>query len=196
MSGEFASLPPTFTAKLARVRGVNPRDLYSWRDSGDVKELSRGVFRKASAPHPTYPDLLAAALRAPRAVVCCLSAPAIHDLTDELVPGVQLAVPKGSWAPRIDHPPTRVFHFAPDTFDLGLSTVEAAPGESVRVYDAARTVADLMRLRHRFGEPVAHIALNRYLDSARAQPATVLEYAHKLGGFEATRVAVAVAGAR
>jgi hypothetical protein len=72
-------------------------------------------------------------------------------------------VPKPSRPPRITFPPTKVFRFDAETFELGLSGVEAAPGEPIRIYDPARTVVDLMRLRHRFGEPVALAALRRYL---------------------------------
>ncbi|MDR0283314.1 MAG: hypothetical protein LBI33_00255 [Propionibacteriaceae bacterium] len=196
MAKTLSALPPTFVAKAARSLGVHPRELYAWRDAGDIRELSRGVFRRSDAPVPTYPDLLAMASRAPRAVVCGLSAAVVHDLTDELVPRVQIAVPKGAWAPKIDYPPTTVFRFASETFEVGLTTVEAAPDEPVRVYDAARTVVDLMRLRHRFGEPIAHSALSRYLAVTGARPGLLLEYAQELGGFDAVRVAVDIASAR
>lgn len=63
-----------------------------------------------------------------------------------------------------------MFRFDFETFELGLSSVEAAEGEQVRVYDPARTVVDLMRLRHRLGEPLAHGALRRYLRRRDAQP--------------------------
>jgi hypothetical protein len=98
--------------------------------------------------------------------------------------------------PQIDYPPTTVFQYTAATFEIGLTTVTAAPGEQVRVYDAARTVVDLMRLRHRFGEPTAHAALNRYLRSTGAHPGLLLDYAGKLGGLDAMRVAVDVASAR
>lgn len=49
------------------------------------------------------------------------------------------------------------------TFERGLTRFEAVPGQSVRVYDQARTVVDLIRLRRRSGEPIAHTALNRHL---------------------------------
>ena len=68
------SLPATFTTADVRVAGVHPRELYGWRDSGEIVELSRGVFRRADASTPTYPDLLAVAYRAPLAVVCLVSA--------------------------------------------------------------------------------------------------------------------------
>jgi predicted transcriptional regulator of viral defense system len=189
-------LPWTFTTKVARGLGVHPRDLYGWRDSGEIVELSRGVFRRGDAPPASYPDALALSHRVPRGIVCCLSAAVVHDLTDELVRTVQMAVPKGGYMPKIGYPPTTVFQFDGETFELGLSEFEAAPGEWVRVYDAARTVVDLMRLRHRFGEPIAHTALNRYLAMPGARAAVLLDYARAVGGFAATRAAVDIASAQ
>lgn len=196
MSTVAAALPPTFTTKVARSLGVHPRDLYAWRDGGEVVELSRGVYRRGDAELASYPDVLAVAYRVPRAVVCGLSAAAIHDLTDELVPAVQIAVPKGSYLPKIEYPPTTVLQFEASAFRLGLSKFEAAPGEWVHVYDPARTVVDLIRLRHRFGEPVAYSALYRFLAKPGARPSFLLDYARELGAFGPMRVALDIASAR
>jgi predicted transcriptional regulator of viral defense system len=174
-------LPNTFTTSVARRLGVHSRDLYAWRDAGEVVELSRGVFRRADAPSASWPDLLAVTYRAPRSIVCCVSAAMVHDLTDELPPTVQIAVPTPAHAPRIAYPPTMVLRFDEATFELGLSAVEAAPNELVRTYDPARTVVDLMRLRHRFGDAIAYGALRRYLRRRDARPARLLEHAAALG---------------
>jgi predicted transcriptional regulator of viral defense system len=190
------ALPPTFTAKIARELGVHPRELYAWRDAGQITELSRGVYRRADAPPASYPDILAVAYRVPLAIVCCLSAAVIHDLTDELPGSVQVAVPNDAHPPQIGYPPATVFRFDAETFELGLSAADAAPGELVRVYDAARTVTDLMRLRHRFGEPIAHTALNRYLAQPGSRPKLLLSYARALGVFGPMRTAVDIASAR
>jgi len=196
MTGQLSGSPSTFTTATALARGVHPRELYGWRDAGEIIELSRGVFRLADAPAASYPDLLAVAYRVPRAIVCCVSAAVVHDLTDELPAMVQVAVSKRSHVPRIDHPPTKVFRFDETTFELGLGDVEAAPGEMVRVYDAARTVVDLMRLRHRLGEPLAHAALFRYLSGPGARPPLLLEYAAALDVYGPMRQALDVASAR
>jgi predicted transcriptional regulator of viral defense system len=189
-------LPATFTTRQARAAGVHPRDLYAWRDDGEIIELSRGVFRHADAPPASYPDLLAVARRAPRAVVCCVSAASVHDLTDEIPPTVQIAVPTPDRPPRIDYPPTEVLRFTPATFELGLSSIEAAPGEAVRTYGAARTVVDLMRLRHRFGEPLAHAVLHRYLGRTGARPGELLPLARQLDVYGPLRHALDVVMAR
>lgn len=176
----LALLPATFTTSMALAREVHPRDLYAWRDDGRVVELSRGVFRRADAPVASYPDLLAVAYRSPVAIVCCRTAAALHDLSDEIPPAVQIAVPTRHRPPRIAYPPTEVFRFDASTFELGLSRLEAAPGEWVRVYDPTRTVVDLMRLRGRLGEDLAYGALRRYLRLREARPGELLRLASAL----------------
>jgi predicted transcriptional regulator of viral defense system len=189
-------MPETFTSSSAFSRGMHPRDLYAWRDAGEIVELSRGVFRRADAPLAEYPDLLAVSYRAPRAIVCCVSAAAAHALTDEQPVRVQVAVENGTHPPRINHPPTKVFRFDPRTFELGLATIKAAPGEQIRIYEPARTVIDLMRLRHRLGEAIAHTALNRYMIRPDGRPALLLEYARELGVLGPMRRALDVVSAR
>lgn len=127
--------------------------------------------------------------------MCCVSAAAAHDLTDEMPAAVQIAVPTQDRRPRISYPPTEVFRFDTNTFELGLSSVETAQGEHVRIYDPARTVVDLMRLRHRLGEPVAHSALYRYLRRRDAQPSQVLRLAAMLDVYGPVRLALDVASA-
>jgi hypothetical protein len=104
-------------------------------------------------------------------------------------------VPGSSRAPRISFPPTSVLRFEDRTFELGLSSVEAAPGEPVRIYDPPRTVIDLMRLRHRFGDPAALGALHRYLRRRDARPAELLRIAAELGVYGPVRSAVDIASA-
>ncbi len=190
------SLPMTLTTRTARSHGVHPRDLYAWRDAGRIVELSRGVFRRADAPPASYPDIIAVSYRSPRAIVCCVSAAAVHDLTDEMPATVQIAVPKRAHSPAIDYPPVTVLRFGEATFELGLTSFDAGPGESVRIYDSARTVVDLMRFRSRFGEPIANSALHRYLAAPGARPALLLEYAAALRTFGPMRAALDVAMAR
>ncbi len=189
---DLAALAATFTTSQATRAGVQFRDLYAARDAGELVELSRGVFRKADAAAPSYPDLLAVAYRAPRAVVCLLSAAAVHDLTDELPLAVQIAVPKGTWPPKIAFPPVEVFTWHPDAFEFGLQAMEAAPGERVRIFSPARTVVDLLRLRARIGESVAHIALRRYLSRSDARVGQLIDLARALDVLGPVRSAVDV----
>jgi hypothetical protein len=189
------ALPSTFTTRTALAAGLSYRELYRLRDGGELVELSRGVFRSADAPAATFPDLLAVAYRAPIGVICAVSAAAAHNLTDELPPRVQVAVPRGHHRPRIAYPPVQVLSFDVPTFELGLGHLEAAPGEQIRIYNPTRTVVDLMRLRRQIGEDIALTVLHRYLRTYGAEPAILLEYARALDVLGPVRAAVDVASA-
>jgi hypothetical protein len=79
-----------------------------------------------------------------------------------------------------------------DAFDLGVQTLEAAPGEPVKIYSPARTVVDLMRLRTRMGEPLAYIALRRYLARRDAGVGQLIDVARALDVLGPVRAAVDV----
>lgn len=174
-------LPPTFTPAEAVAAGCTRHAVYTLRDAGEVVEISRGVYRKASAPETAHIDLIAAAKRAPRGVICLVSALAVHELTDEIPAAVQMAVPRGVNVPTISYPPVEFSRFDPTTFDNGRTLFEAAPDEMVPVYDAERAVADAMRLRHLVGDAVALRALRAYLARPAARPPELVSMARQIG---------------
>ena len=89
--------------------GIHPRDLYSLRDHGEVEEVARGLYRLASAPPLTSPDLVSVAIRVPKAVICLTSALAHHRLTKEVPHAIDIALPSHSQVPRIGDIPLGVF---------------------------------------------------------------------------------------
>jgi predicted transcriptional regulator of viral defense system len=187
----MAQLTATFTAAQARTAEISSRDLAYLVHDGEVFELSRGVYRHAAAPESAHLDLLAVQLRAPSAVVCGESALALHELIDDIPDAIHIAVPRGARRPSISYPPVVVAQYAPATFNLDVEPFEAAEGETVRIYSAARSVVDAMRHRRRFGESLALSALGRYL-RAHGQPGAseVLRVARELGSLPAVRLAV------
>jgi predicted transcriptional regulator of viral defense system len=192
MSMDLRDLPTTFTLADVVAAGASRHTVYAWRDAGKIVQVSRGVYRKADAAETAHLDVLVAARRAPRAVVCLVSALALHDLTDEIPPAVQLAVPRGVNPPRISYPPTEVHRFDPANFDIGRQSFEAAPREFVNIYSPERAIADAMRLRHLVGEGVALSALRTYLAEKRGQPADLMDIAKRLGRASALTQAMRV----
>lgn len=189
-------LPTTFRTREALALGVHPRALYRWRDAGEIVELSRGVFRRADADPASDPDAIGVMRRVCHAVLYGLTAAVIHDLTDEIPSEVQIAVQVGRTVPRISYPPTKVFRFREAQFRAGITEFEAAPGEWVPVYDPARTVVDLMRMRMRFGQTVAYSALNRYLDRGGADLLLLGQYADLLDVSKQVQLALDIARSR
>ena len=166
------------TLRTSRVLdlGIHPRTLYRMRNSGDLVEVSRGVFRLATLPRPGHPDLVTVAMRVPNAVVCLVSALAYHDLTSEIPHEVHIALPRGTKTPRLGHPPLRVFRLSGPVLTEGIQMVRI-DGIAVKVYGPAKTVADCFRFRNRIGLDVAVEALRRCIRRKGTRPADLLRYA-------------------
>lgn len=187
----LANLPPTFTTAQARRDGLPSRDLAALASEGAAIELSRGVYRRSDAPETAHLDLLAVHARASHAVVCGESALALHDLIDDIPAAVHIAVPRGSRRPAISYPPIIIEQYAAKTFDLNTEQYEAAPGEFVPVYDAARSVVDAMRHRNRIGQTLALAALGRYLRTSGPDGVSKLQHiARELHALSIIRPAV------
>ncbi len=160
--------------------GARWEDLYRLRGSGELIELSRGIYRVADAPPTAYLDLLAVCRRAPEGMICLNSAASFWDLSDEMPDAVHLAIARGKHRPRIAYPPTRVHVFAAATFSFGRAMEKIDSGEMIAVSSRERTVVDLMRLRSRIGSDLALGALRRYLQGGDARPADLLAMARRL----------------
>ena len=165
-----------FRTSQALVAGIQPRTLYELRDSGTLDQLCRGVFRLASLPKPSDPDLLVIAARLPKAVVCLISALAFHDLTEEIPHAVHVALPRGAEEPRLDHPPLRVVRLRPESFRAGVET-HAIDGLELRVYSAAKTVADCFQFRAQVGLETAIGALKALRRRRGFDPEPLLRFA-------------------
>lgn len=159
--------------------GIHPRDLYALRDAGVLEALSRGVFRLAELPPLAEPDLAAVAARIPKAVIAVVSALHFHGLTTEIPHAVSIALPKGTSRPRLDTPPLRVYWFSGRLYAEGIET-HARDGVTLKVYGAARSVADCFRLRNRLGIEVAVEALRTGLEDRIFTPAEVMSVAQRL----------------
>ena len=119
------------------------------------------------------------AARVPKAVIAVVSALHFHGLTTEIPHAVSIALPKGTSRPRLDWPPLRVYWFSGGLYTDGIET-HARDGVALKVYRAARTVADCFRLRSRLGIEVAVEALRTGLEERTFTPAEVMRVAQRL----------------
>ena len=165
-----------FRTSQARQLGVPTKTLQHLQDRGHVEQLSRGVYRLASLPAPADPDLLVVAARLPKAVLCLISALAFHELADEVPHVVHIALPRGAEQPRLDHPPLHVVRLRPEPFLAGIE-VHRRDGVDLRVYSAAKTVADCFRFRSRVGLDTAMKALKDLRKRRGFDPEELLRFA-------------------
>ena len=166
------------TLRMAQVlrRGISRWRLYRMLDDGVVERISRGVYRLADMPALGDPDLVTVATRVPGGVVCLVSALAFHDMTTEVPHEVYLAIRRGGKAPRIEHPPVRVFRFSSRAFNSGIETHEL-DGMSVRIYSPEKSVADCFKYRYKLGLDVALEALRSWRERKGGSVEALLDQA-------------------
>jgi len=163
------------TAHALRA-GVHPRDLYAMRDAGSLERLSRGLYRLADLPPLAEPDLVTVAARVPKAVIALVSALHFHGLSTEIPHAVDIALPEGTASPKLDWPPLRVVRLSGEMFTAGIETHQR-DGVQLRVYSAAKTVADCFKFRNRLGIDVAVEALRAGLEDEAFTPSEILRTA-------------------
>jgi len=162
--------------KEALEAGIHPRTFYALRDTGELEQLSWGVYRLVELPPMADPDLATVGKRIPQGIVCLISALAMHELTTQIPHAVYLALRRGTRYPSLTHPPLRVFLFSGPAFAAGVEE-RVVDGVPVRVYDAEKTLADCFKFRHKIGLDVATEALRRYRTRRGASLQRVYEYA-------------------
>jgi predicted transcriptional regulator of viral defense system len=146
--------------------GVHPRTLYNLRDRGELEQVGRGIYRLATAPQLTSPDLVSVAMRIPRAVICLISALAHHSLTTQVPHAVDVALPSHAQIPKLDGVPLRVFWYSDPSLSAGIDviSIDQVP---VRVYSPEKTIADCFKYRNKIGLDVAIEALRAYRERRR-----------------------------
>lgn len=143
--------------------------------AGQLERIGRGLYRLPS-PGSEHESLVAIATKVPQAVFCLLTALQFHELTTQLPRQVWIAMPRGSHTPRIDYPPVRMVQFTGEAYSAGVEEVERDHAK-LRVYCAAKTVADCFKHRNRIGLDVALEALKDARARKKATTDQIWRYA-------------------
>jgi Transcriptional regulator, AbiEi antitoxin len=112
-----AELPATFTPAQAEATGILRHRLWELQRDGSVERIARGLYRSTDAQLADI-DLLEIAIKSSAGTLCLLSALAQHDLTDEIPPAHDIAVPRGAWQPVVQAP-VSWHHFDRATVTVG-----------------------------------------------------------------------------
>lgn len=159
-----AILQPRDFARLS----IHPQQVSRLVDTGELIRVGRGRYLLAGSEHSENLGLALVAAAAPKAIVCLLSALQFHGIGTQSPREVWIAVAKGDSRPRLDYPPVRITVLSGAAFTFGVER-HLIDGVPVRVYSAAKTVADCFKFRNRLGLDVALEALREGLRAKRVK---------------------------
>jgi len=172
---EFAAKNKFFRASDAEAQTQVSR-VYLQRlvESGKLVRAARGLYSLTGGDFTETRDVLEVAARVPRGVLCLLSALRFHELTTQNPSEIWLAIERGQRVPKVENVPVRVFRFSPKVYEAGIE-IHQIEGAEVKVYSAAKTVADCFRHQREVGFDVALEALR---DAWAKRKATMDELYH------------------
>lgn len=149
-------------ASKAIELGIHPNTLREMVDTGWLVKEATGIYRMASLPPLSNPDLVQVSLRIPHGVICLVSALSFHQMTTQIPYKIYIAIPQNTKRPNIDYPPIEVIKPSGDAYSSGILEYQIE-GVTVRIYNKEKTVADCFRFRKKIGQDIAIEALKQYL---------------------------------
>jgi len=126
--------------------------------AGQLERVGRGVYAVPDGPMSAQRSLAEVVLRAPRGVICLLSALRVHEIGTQAPFEVWITLPPGIAAPRIASPALHVTRMSGDALSQGIERIKI-DGVQVPVFNAPKTVADCFKFRNKIGLDVAMEAL-------------------------------------
>jgi len=159
---EAIDLPREYLVRLHRKGKLNRpgRGIYTLRDANVTERHSYAQVAK----------------RFPESVICLLSALAFHEMTTQSPASVWIALRRGARTPALASPSLRIVRLSSPSLTEGLEN-HKIDGVLVRVYSAAKTVADCFKFRNKIGLDVAIEALKDCLRQKKASVNEIYRYA-------------------
>ncbi|MGE3979236.1 MAG: type IV toxin-antitoxin system AbiEi family antitoxin [Nitrospira sp.] len=164
-----SKLPAVFRPKDLAECGVSVDQLQTWLRRGDAERIGRGLYRQRDAELTEQDTVVKVCARAPRAIVCLLTALHLHGIGTQLPRQVWIALDRKARKPKLEGLPTRIVRFSGPMLTYAIET-RTIQGVQVRVTTPARTIIDCFRYRKRIGLDVALEALR---DGLRSKQVTV-----------------------
>ena len=170
-ASQVLAVPSVFRPRdLGRLE-LSRTQLRSMLRAGEVDQIGRGLYRY-HAVEPTELETVATiCARVPNAIVCLLSALAIHEVGTQEPPEVWIALDRKARKPRFDDIAVRIVRFSGAMLRYGVTT-RLIQGVAMRITSPARTVVDCFRYRNKLG---LDIALEALRDALGRKLATVDE---------------------
>jgi predicted transcriptional regulator of viral defense system len=171
---QLAQKQPLLRARDVVQAGLPTVVLTRLVSAGKLERVGRGVYSLPNQAISENRSLAEVAIRVPRGVVCLVSALNVHDIGTQLPHAVWLALPRRAVTPRIETTSLRVIRMSGSSLTEGIETM-VADGVQVRMFNAAKTVADCFKFRNKIGLDVALEALH---DGWRSRRFTMDELWH------------------
>ncbi len=164
----LARRPQGVTAREIAAAGIHRQALTRLVEAGQLERVMRGLYRLPEQPFTEHHGLVLACAAVPQGTICLLSALQFHGLGAQLPADVWIAIDRRAHRPALTYPPLRVLRYSGAALTEGIEP-HLVEGQTVRVYNVAKTVADCFKYRRKIGIDVALEALREAWRTRRLQ---------------------------
>jgi len=172
----FARRRASFSRRGVVESGIHINALNRLVRTGELERIARGRYRHPEAPFTEHHGLALTAAAVPKGVVCLISALSFHQIGTQLPHEVWIALDRRARRPSLPYPRLRVLRFGGAALTEGIET-HHIEGTIVRVYNPAKTIADLFKYRNKVGLDVFLEAAKEGWRARRFTIADVCRYA-------------------
>ena len=157
-----SGLGSCFRPRDAEEAGIEYHELRRLAAAGIVEHERRGLYRRTDVDFTRFSDIAAVCAQVPDAIVCLLTALAVHEIGTQLPARIWIAIPQGRRTPVLARSGLEIVRFSGLPLRYGVADVEFE-GVCARITNPARTVVDCFRFRNRIGVHIAYEALDDVL---------------------------------
>lgn len=157
--------------------GITKTAFYHFVKDRELEQATHGIYVSADA---WLDAMYLLHLRVSQMVFSHDTALFFHDLTDREPTEYSVTVKRGYNASGLRAEGIKVYTVKKELIELGLSTAQTPFGHTVPVYDAERTICDLVRSRNNIEIQTLQGALKQYVMSREKNLRKLMQYAAQL----------------
>jgi hypothetical protein len=155
-------------------RGISRPHISQYVKSKELERVAAGLYQSPDA----WPDgMYVIQVRYPQAIFSHETALYLLGLADRAPVKYSLTLESGSSTSRLAKQDVKVYKVKSELFNLGLSEAESLAGHNLRVYNAERTICDLIRSRSSIEVQDMQIALKEYVRTKGKDIPKLISYA-------------------
>ena len=165
-----------FSMQELKEKGFTQYKVSKLVDQGKLTKLNKSFYENMTYSGEES-DLYYVQAYAPRGVICLLSAAVYYNLTTFIPESVDVAIPRKTKVSTMPYwPQMNVHYYTDDRYELGITTVKEG-GNEFRIYDAEKTVVDIVFYREKVGIEETKEILVNYLKRKDRNLNRLLKYA-------------------
>lgn len=171
-----ASANGIITSKQVREAGIHPYYLQQLVRSGELQQVSRGVYLRSDAWED---DLFLLQHRYRRGIFSHETALYLHSFSDRTPAKYTMTFPVNYHTLSLEQEPLHVHRTILKNYELGVTEIQSPSGNPLRVYDLERTLCDIV---HGTGcdIQIVNAAMKQYAATKEKNIHKLMQYAVQL----------------